>query len=269
MEIGLSEFSFGYAFLHEQTRRHWKKVIGVPILPSLREEAKLGWDVKLPTKGKDFYFQFKVSERFSRGNSKFIADGTYDGPYYRFKLHKYNQQHRLLWDNAQIHGNEETYYVAPEVPTNEKFKDAFLKRTVTENSRLIPLRCCRNYEPQDEEQHYITFKEGDANFIQHSEKKEEKESILGKEWPQILEQKEQSFVPIDLDFVEKLLDRTLVSVRRFIDPNRIKIIENLMEPKPAEDIYAKLNYAANLLTAAFDITMVIVGLPETGEHIRA
>ena len=146
-DLGLSEFSFGYAFLHKQTLHKWGSIRGFPILPSLRREARTGWDARLPTKGKDYYYQFKLSERFSRGNSKFIADGTYSSPYYRIKLYKANnnQQHRHLWEHTQISGNEETYYVAPEVSTTEKFTDAFMDGKITDNSRLIPLQSCSNY----------------------------------------------------------------------------------------------------------------------------
>ncbi|AKA47893.1 hypothetical protein IX51_00975 [uncultured archaeon] len=264
-DIGLSEFSFGYAFLHEQTLRKWRKVIGVPILPSLRGEAKLGWDVKLPTRGKDFYYQFKLSERYSRGNSMFIADGTYSGPYYRFKLHKANnnQQHRHLWAHAQILGNEETYYVAPEVSSGERFEDAFLSRQVTKNSRLIPLRDCEDYAIDEKKQHYITFKEGEKDFVQHSERIKKSGSILGKELFQVYEQKQQGFESINANFTKKLAKKAEDSVMKITEPKKQKNIEKLIETKQSESISDELYYVANLLNAAFDLTMVIVGETES------
>ena len=113
--LGLSEFTLGYAFLYEQTQRSWQELRAVPILPSLQQEASTGWDAQLPLVGKDYYYQFKLSERLSRSNAKYIKDGTYPGPYFRSALHKAsgNRQHRRLKDHAQT--NPDTYYVAPEV----------------------------------------------------------------------------------------------------------------------------------------------------------
>ena len=54
---GISEFSFGYAFLYEQTRRNWGTLRAAPILPSLQKEADEGWDANLPTHGVDYYYQ--------------------------------------------------------------------------------------------------------------------------------------------------------------------------------------------------------------------
>lgn len=262
-DIGLSEFSFGFAFLHEQTLRRWKKIVGVPILPSLRRESKLGWDVKLPLRGKAFYYQFKLSERFDRRNSKFIADGTYNGPYYRIALHKAdsNQQHRNLWELAQILGNEDTYYVAPEVPTSGKFREAFLTQSVTENSRLIPLRNCANYLSDDREQHYITFKEGDKTFIQHSKQIKNGVSIPGKGLFELQESKQQTFTIIDNDYTMNLAKKVEDSVHKIAKGKKENIIEKLTESKNDEksSITNELNYIANLLLTAFDLMMVIVG----------
>src|SRR5262249_57938047 len=63
---GISEFTFGYAFLYEQTQRNWTNLKAVPILPSLQQEANLGWDAHLPTQAADFYYQFKLSDYLER-----------------------------------------------------------------------------------------------------------------------------------------------------------------------------------------------------------
>src|SRR4051794_17890584 len=97
-EIGLSEFTFGYAFLYEQTQANRNDLKAVPVLPSLRQEEKQGWDAKLPLYGTDFYYQFKLSDYLSRGNATYIRDRTYNSPYYRVWLHRRNnnQQHQRL-----------------------------------------------------------------------------------------------------------------------------------------------------------------------------
>src|SRR3972149_218984 len=86
-KIGISEFTFGFAFLYEQTHANWTALRAAPVLPSLQEEQGKGWDARLPLNGVDFYYQFKLSEHLSRSNSSFIADGTYTGPYHRLALH--------------------------------------------------------------------------------------------------------------------------------------------------------------------------------------
>jgi hypothetical protein len=35
VEIGISEFTFGYAFLYEQTQANWGNLKAAPVLPSL------------------------------------------------------------------------------------------------------------------------------------------------------------------------------------------------------------------------------------------
>src|SRR5215813_6718110 len=135
--LGVSEFTFGYAFLYEQTQRSWQELRAVPILPSLQQEASKGWDAKLPLTGTDFYYQFKLSEYLSRGNAKYIDDGTYTGPYFRSALHraKNNRQHQRLREHAQ--NNPNTYYVAPEVVTLDEFNSAFLGSQLTDRCRMI------------------------------------------------------------------------------------------------------------------------------------
>lgn len=49
--IGISEFSFGYAFLYEQTRANWTTLRAVPVLPSLQQEKDVGWGFQEPEKG--------------------------------------------------------------------------------------------------------------------------------------------------------------------------------------------------------------------------
>lgn len=68
--IGISEFTFGFAFLYEQTRRNWHDLVAAPVLPSLRQEADDAWDARLPLEGTVFYFQFKVSDLLSHSNSR-------------------------------------------------------------------------------------------------------------------------------------------------------------------------------------------------------
>src|SRR5689334_5082033 len=94
--VGISEFTFGFAFLYEQVHANWAGVQAAPILPSLKQEEDDPWDANLPTEATDFYYQFKLTDYLSRSNATFIRDGTYNAPYYRFTFHRRNnnQQHR-------------------------------------------------------------------------------------------------------------------------------------------------------------------------------
>jgi hypothetical protein len=183
---GLSEFSFGFGYLHEQIVRlrqqslaDGTRLTGAPIFPSQQFEAVRGYDVYLPKFGTDYYYQFKASEYFSHPRSRWRADGTHTGPYYRIALHKanYNQQHRRL--RALAVDKEHTYYVAPEFNSWERYNTAFLEGTITENSRKIPLQNCDDI--LDGGKHYITFQSGNEGWEQHSDSKHHDGSILGKE----------------------------------------------------------------------------------------
>jgi hypothetical protein len=177
--IGISEFTFGYAFLYEQTRANWRDLRAAPVLPSLQKEQAQGWDAHLPTHATDFYYQFKLSEYLSRRNATFIKDGTYTGPYYRLAFHRKNNnsQHQRL--RAHSFANPHTYYVAPEVDSVDDFNSAFLGNHLTSKTRIIPLADCDDVH--DDLQHYITFQSGDTTWIQHSEKKKHERSFFGLE----------------------------------------------------------------------------------------
>ena len=190
VDLGVSEFTFGFAFLHEQANRSWNSLRGVPLLPSLQDETAVGWDAMIPTRGKNYYYQFKLSDFLVRGNAKYIFNRSYTSPYFRIRLHKFNfnQQHRVLWEHAKQLGNEHTYYVSPEITSQLQFKNAYLNHNVSDFSRLIPLRSCRNYSSNDEEQHYITYQPNNSRFLQHSEIYIGKGSFSGKEIGEVYKQ---------------------------------------------------------------------------------
>jgi hypothetical protein len=260
-DLGISEFTFGFAFLYEQTLKKWGSIRSAPILPSLLDEADKGWDAKIPTKGKDYYYQFKLSELLSRPNAKYIAEGSYLSPYYRIKLHKAhsNQQHRRLWEHARRLGNEHTYYVAPELSSKEDFNTAFLSNTVTESSRLIPLRDCDNYNLTDEKQHYITYQGNATGFEQHSEPLKKTGSFSGKELKEIYEGSKNKFLPIDDRFADSLLKRTVGSLDELTHEDYSKEIEKVLEEKIPETKIEKLLLSSKILAVAYGATLVIVG----------
>jgi len=263
VELGISEFTFGYAFLYEQTLRNWGSLVAAPILPSLQQETVQGWDARLPRRGCDFYYQFKLSDRLERANARFIMDGTYGAPYYRIKLHAryFNRQHRMLWQHARL--NQNTYYVSPEFTTIEKFNQAFLTNTITEHSRLIPLRQCMNYSPNDSEQHYITYQERNPSFLQHSKASQHEGSRTGKELEEIYNESRQSWQPIDKEFADRILDQTREKLDILADEGYLPDFGRILKEVP-EDRAGKLLLSAKVLSVVFGVSMVIIG--ERGER---
>ena len=141
--IGISEFTYGFAFRFEQVNANWIGVDAAPILPSLQTEQMSGWDVSIPLFGVPFFYQFKIPEYLSAAHATYIADGTYAGPYYRIDLHRRdnnNQHPRRFQELAAINPN--TFYAAPELNTQAEFAAQFLAQTLADASRLIPLTDC-------------------------------------------------------------------------------------------------------------------------------
>jgi hypothetical protein len=263
-EIGISEFTFGYAFLFEQTQANWGGLRAAPILPSLQQEELAGWDARLPLNGIDFDNQFKLSDYLSRGNATYIRDGTYDGPYYRLWLHRRNnnQQHRRLRQHCIANPN--TYYAAPEFNSIEEFNARFLARQITANCRIIPLTLCDDIT--DGDQHCITFQRADPAWIFHSEPRRRDKSYSGKELGTLYRESVGQWHSIDIHFTEQLLEKTRETARRLIveeEPQRAQLVRPLLDEAPASHERRDLLLrTADILSATLGVTLVLVGSPE-------
>ena len=175
--LGISEFTYGFAFLYEQTQAHWDNLKAVPITPSLAQEGgrggveSQGWDAFLQLKkGSDFYFQFKMSDYLMDSRAKYFNNGPGTGPYYRFALHRKNNylQHKSLRELSKKEKN--VFYVAPEfsptiyrasnVQRMESLNSIFLNGEVTENSRMIPVSECKDCAVDDPIQHHMIYRTG-------------------------------------------------------------------------------------------------------------
>lgn len=263
--IGISEFTFGFAFLHELTIANWKKIKATPILPSLQKEKDEGWDAKLPVKGMPYFYQFKLAEYLFAGNAKFIDDGTYSTAYFRISLHRRenNRQHRLLWKLGQT--NSETFYVAPEVRDQTKFNDAFLKKAVLKNSRKIRLSDCKNLTKNDGKQHFITFRPNDPLALFHSEAERIERTYRGREILATYEEAMGKWRTLDGAFASELLDHTIATVRsiegmeneRAIKSQR-HLLEGAVANLPRTTVFQRV---ADITATVFGATMVVVGTP--------
>jgi hypothetical protein len=259
--IGISEFTFGFSFLYEQTRRNWQQLRAAPVLPSLQQEADDAWDARLPLIGTDYYYQFKLSDYLFRTNANYIRDGTYSEAYYRIALHRRenNRQHRRLKEHTHSHPN--TYYVAPEFNNLDDFNSAFLSSQITERSRLIPIAECDDIT--DGGQHFITFQEGNVIWRQHSVKKSHEKSFSGRDIELLYRSTSQTWRKIDSGFAASLFEKTMMNVRILIEQEdrRIKqTIFPLLDFNPQNQSRANiLVRTSQILSVFFGLTLVIVG----------
>jgi len=266
--IGISEFTFGYAFLYEQTHANWANLLATPVLPSLQQEQHGGWDAHLPLVGADYYYQFKLTDHLSRSNSKFIADGTYAAPYYRLAFHRRNnnQQHQRLRIHAATHPN--TFYVAPEFQTIDQFNSAFLSRQIASRSRVIPLSQCDDVS--DNEQHFITFRPGSRAWIQHSQMKRRSVSYKGEDMEALYRRDDKNWRKIDGSFASDLFSKTVETVNRIKSSERWvlqgqgedKVIPLLDFDPQAATMRETLLRTSQILSVALGVTLVIVGSKE-------
>lgn len=261
--VGISEFTFGFAFLYEQTHGQWGNLKAAPVLPSLQLEQEQGWDANLPLHGIDFYYQFKLSDYLWRSNAKFIADGTYNGPYYRIALHRKNnnQQHQRLRDHAV--NNPHTYYVSPEFDALEEFNTSFLAHQITTRSRLIALSDCDDVA--DADQHFITYQEGVQGFHFHSESKRREKSYFGRDTEKLYGDTRAEWRAINRNFAEDILQKargTLLRSREREEPTIRQAALPLMDFDPGQlDRNELLRRTADVLSAFVGVTLVIVGTP--------
>lgn len=254
--IGFSEFTFGFAFLHEQANRYLGSLICAPVLPSLREEAGVGYDARLPTRGIDFYYQFKISEYLKRRTATYIQDGTYSGPYYRFWLD--NSQHRTLFCLAQR--KQYTFYVAPRISNKKDFDRAYLEKTVTVNSVHIPVHDCGAI--RDSKTHCITFGDRGRDWILHSEPKKFQTAIDGKEFVELIQQSKQAWRPIDNKFADELLEEIVGLAEQTLEWKRSqykKVIDSLFESNIAPTFKSKLSLTAEISSFFFGANLILVG----------
>jgi len=262
VRVDISEFTFGYAFLHEQTLLNSENLRAAPILPSLREEVDEGWDAHLPVVGIDYYYQFKLSDYLSYPNASFIRDGTYTSPYYRIQLYRHNQnrQHQRLKEHTIDH--PDTYYVAPEFFNKTQFDSAFLSQQVTAHSRLIPLNECDNIT--DNEQHYITYQPDNPDWILHSEKKINKNSFFGKNIFEIYEKSKSNWKTIDKQFSTDLFFSTTNEIQIIMDKEGWQIDEKKFEllnydPERGSRIET-LTRTSRILSIFYGVVLVIIGV---------
>jgi hypothetical protein len=131
-----SEFSFGFALVHELANGFGRQLGIAPVFPSLYAEGQPGggYDVAL-TPGFPLFLQFKLSEYMVRRTAS--EWHLFGQPYYRFWMHapRHSEQHALLLD-LDVDPNL-VYYVAPRIHTSQALNDAFLAEDLVTNSVFV------------------------------------------------------------------------------------------------------------------------------------
>lgn len=112
-----------------------KDLVGAAILPTLRDEAELGYDVKIPRQWGMLYLQFKMPE-YMRGKNAAEHD-TFGESYFRFdvKTDKTNNdkiQHNALCDLEDA--GENVFYAAPRFLTVDEINEYALNAGMYANS---------------------------------------------------------------------------------------------------------------------------------------
>jgi hypothetical protein len=161
MRSELSEFSYGFAITAELRDLFWPWVVEAPVFPTLRNEARLGWDVSFPVVGRSIFLQFKVAEAMTRRSAAEWND--YLAPYYRFPLHRLSRsnQHNLLRTLALT--EPFVFYVGPRFYRLPEFNGYYRGATVANESAWIPLLSLPTIS--DDLQHHITYRTGlDVRF---------------------------------------------------------------------------------------------------------
>jgi hypothetical protein len=136
----LSEFSYGYGITREIERL--LDGIGIktaPFLPSLAQEANLGFDVGFKKPGAAILVQFKLGQnvrRFVRPKSMMVAPGVAK-PFWRFNINTAEPegQYETLLKAEQ--DGAEVYYAAPRFVDWNDYLALFETEDVLENSLLI------------------------------------------------------------------------------------------------------------------------------------
>ena len=151
-----SEFTYGFALTRELLSGPTGKFLHAPKFPSLREEGKAGYDVRMGRKGKPLFIQFKLSEPLLRGNAKEARKSKFRIPCYRmhFWSRVKSDQHKLLLDLEQTNRGGVFYY-APAFWQAKVLDRFFNVGQIQGNSRRArPLELAI---PIDSKSHHFSF----------------------------------------------------------------------------------------------------------------
>ncbi len=155
MKPQFSEFSYGFAITREIAEGVKANSLSAPILPSLRQEGKLGWDAEFRLKGASLFLQYKTSDWLSTRRAKFWK--KLGGPYFRFPIyrHRDSSQHNLLV--ALSRKVENVHYCAPVFHESGEFNEFYFQDRILQNSVWVHLGNLPLLEEDDTVYHYVLY----------------------------------------------------------------------------------------------------------------
>lgn len=178
MNSEFNELEYSFALVREIcNKNYFGKLILPPQFISLREEANLGYDVKLESKGRILFIQFKVSEILTNNKAKEWFD--FNSSYFRFKIYSDNisHQHNLLLDLTKKF-QESVYYVAPLFYKRTQFVNFYNKGNLHFNTSYI--KCNNLAKISGNAKHCICY--NNKKCYMYSEPKEIKEQYSGEKF---------------------------------------------------------------------------------------
>jgi hypothetical protein len=136
----LSEFSYGYGVTREfEVAFKRKGIRAVPFLPSLLQEAKVGFDVAWNKPGAPLMVQFKLGLQLQRFRTR--AGGgipqPLDRPFWRFNVDTASTGGQFMTLLGAERKGAEVYYAAPRFSTWSDYVTAFQDKKILERSLLI------------------------------------------------------------------------------------------------------------------------------------
>lgn len=156
MNVEFNEFTYAFALLDSLQMTFstpGKRLL--PILPTTRAEATLGYDARLDTTlCSPLFLQFKVCERMLRRSA--IGRDVLTPPFYRFKIwpgKKSNQHEALLALNQT---EPFVYYVAPRFHETEFLAYAHTSGKLPGYSVWVEPSAIGPH-PLDDKQHYVVY----------------------------------------------------------------------------------------------------------------
>ena len=258
MKSEFSEFSYGFAFTYELVNA-LPGISAAPLFPSLRAEAKLGYDVKLDYPGLPLFFQFKLSDRLVRSNALYWC--IYGGPYYRFHITslKTSKQHNVLKDLMLEDDDYEIFYTAPLFHTMDDFNRLYLANHVSNESIWIPLESVPYLDDDDFEDHCVTFSTDSDPAWHTDEQNLEGEKLEGNfsaesHYSRIQSRFERRDIPrMDREYFEELKGAIL----RILARNDVQVSDGFQNRMNQPDVNELIGDIRYLLTTYLSLEMVV------------
>ena len=155
MKAAFYEFEFTVAFIHDFLKKNEARGSQAGVgMPPPAEEAHVGYDAKLATKGYARFFQFKRPDYLEAGRGK-QGQCYPNQPYYRINItpHEWSWQHNLLVNLAKR--GHEVYYVAPIFHDAQQLDLHRSAEQVMEQSIWVPTKDLHLQQTGDRS--YITY----------------------------------------------------------------------------------------------------------------